>query len=81
VVQGGLVTIPGYHCATDFRLPDRRSVLACLAETFVFAREGIREHSVGKAPIELALHIESVARRHGVQPRPLDLAREAVAVT
>src|SRR2546421_3082796 len=49
VVQGGLVRIPGYRMNTDLRLADRDSALACLAETYLFAKEGIREHSVGQA--------------------------------
>ncbi len=78
VAQGGLVRIPGYWCTADLRLPDRQSALACLAETYVFAKEGIREHGVGKASPELALHIERVAARHGVRTRPLGLSAEAV---
>jgi predicted amino acid dehydrogenase len=73
VAQGGLVNIPGYHLGTDLRLPDRHSVLACLAETYLFAKEGITEHSVGQASPEFAVALEAVAARHGVRVRPLDL--------
>jgi hypothetical protein len=38
----------------DLRLPDRHAALACLTETYLFARDGIREHSVGPASAELA---------------------------
>ena len=37
------------------------------------AREGIREHSVGWPPPELAERLERVALRRGIRPRPLDL--------
>jgi predicted amino acid dehydrogenase len=73
VAQGGLVNIPGFHLSTDLRLPDRHSVLACLAETYLFAREGITEHSVGQASPDFAVELEAVAARHGVRLRPLDL--------
>jgi predicted amino acid dehydrogenase len=73
VVQGGLVNIRGYHSTTDLRLPDRHSVLACLAETYLFAKEGITEHSVGQASVDLAVELEAIAARHGVVTRPLDL--------
>jgi fatty aldehyde-generating acyl-ACP reductase len=73
VAQGGLVNIPGYHLTTDLRLADRHSALACLAETYLFAKEGITEHSVGQASPDLAIELEAVAVRHRVQVRPLDL--------
>jgi len=73
VAQGGLVNIPGYHLTTDLRLPDRYSALACLAETYLFAKEGIREHAVGQASVDFAIELEAAAARHGVRPRPLDL--------
>lgn len=81
VVQGGLVLIPGYQCTADLNLPDRRSTLACLAETYLFARESIREHSVGLATVELAAYLERVAARHGVRPRPLGLDAPLSAAT
>lgn len=76
VVQGGLVRIPGYSCSWDLRLPDPRDSFACLAETYLFAREGIREHSVGPPSVELAHALARAAERHGVRPRPLGLRRE-----
>lgn len=77
VTQAGLVDIPGYSSTTELRLPDRHCTLACLAETYLFAREGIREHSVGHASVELALELEDIAGRYGVGPRALDLGSEA----
>jgi fatty aldehyde-generating acyl-ACP reductase len=74
VAQGGLVRIPGYQCTTDLRLPDRSATLACLAETFLFAREGIREHSVGNASPSLARELERVAPMHGFSAQPLVLS-------
>jgi fatty aldehyde-generating acyl-ACP reductase len=75
-VQGGLVRIPGYSCSWDLRMPDPRDTFACLAETYLFAREGIREHSVGPPSVELARLLDRAAERHGVRPRPLGLMRE-----
>jgi len=74
VVQGGLVQIPLYHSTINFRLPSRRASLACLAETYLFAREGITEHSVGPASVELAVELAGLAARHGIRPWPLELA-------
>lgn len=74
VAQGGLVDIPGYSSTAQLRLPDGQCTLACLAETYLFAREGIREHSVGQASVELAVELEDIADRYGVAPRLLGLA-------
>jgi fatty aldehyde-generating acyl-ACP reductase len=74
VVQGGLVRIPDYWCTYDMRLPDPRCTFACLAEAYLFACEGIREHSVGPASADLAVELELIASRRGVQARPLGLA-------
>jgi len=79
VVQGGLVLIPGYHCALEMRLPDARSALACLTETYLFAKAGITEHSVGQATVALALELEDIAARYGIRTRPLGLGH-AIAV-
>jgi fatty aldehyde-generating acyl-ACP reductase len=88
VAQGGLAEIPGFSTTADLRLPDRHCTLACLAETYLFAREGIHEHSVGHATVELAIELEDIAGRYGVAPRVLGLGRpkgepatERVAVT
>ena len=78
VAQGGLVDIPGYSSTAQLRLPDGRCTLACLAETYLFAREGIREHSVGQASVELAIELEDIADRYGVGPRLLGLAGDNV---
>jgi hypothetical protein len=69
-----LVRIPRYACSQEFFLPDPRDTFACLAETYLFAREGLREHSVGTPSIELAHRLERAARKHGVTPRPLGVA-------
>jgi predicted amino acid dehydrogenase len=73
VVQGGLVQIPRYHSTVDFRLPSRRAALACLAETYLFAREGITEHSVGPASAELAGELLRIAARYDIRAWPLGL--------
>jgi fatty aldehyde-generating acyl-ACP reductase len=73
VVEGGIVRIPQYTCTLDIGLSDPRNTFACLAETYLFAREGIREHSVGRPSAELAHRLERAAQRHGVIPQPLGL--------
>jgi predicted amino acid dehydrogenase len=73
VAEGGLVCIPGYRSSFDLRTADRHATFACLAETYLFACEGITEHSVGQPSVELALELERVAARHGVRARALDL--------
>jgi fatty aldehyde-generating acyl-ACP reductase len=72
VVDGGVVRIPAYSCSYDLDMPDRGDAFACLAETFLFAREGIREHSVGRPTIDAARRMERIAAKHGVVPRPLE---------
>ncbi len=74
VVQGGIVEIPGYRCSYEMNMP-ARGAFACMAETYLFAREGIREHSVGRPGAEFALHLERLARKHGVAPMALDITR------
>ncbi len=77
VVPGGLVRIPGYRTTYDLALGDSAVTFACLAETYLMAREGIRDHSVGPPPVELALRMERIAARHGVTPVPLKLSGDA----
>jgi fatty aldehyde-generating acyl-ACP reductase len=73
VVQGGLVTVPGLSCTVDMRLADGNCTLACLAETYLLAREGIRTHSVGNARPEAARHMLKLAARHGFSARQLGI--------
>lgn len=73
VVEGAIVRIPKYNCTYDFGFSDARDTFACLAETYLYAREGIREHSVGRPTAEVANWLERVANRHGVTARPLEL--------
>jgi predicted amino acid dehydrogenase len=76
VLRGGRARIPSYRSSTDLGSdvppPD---AYACFAETYLFAREGIREHSVGRPTPAQAEEMERIARRHGVHPRPLELER------
>lgn len=74
VVQGGIVRIPRYTCTYDFGLERRDETFACLAETYLFAREGIREHSVGRPGVQLARRLGRLADRHGIVPRSLAFA-------
>jgi predicted amino acid dehydrogenase len=77
VMRGGRVRIPGYHCSYEIGFEDPSETFACLAETYLFAREGISEHSVGAPTPELAERLERAAARHGV--RPIFALPEAVA--
>lgn len=73
VVDGGLVAIPGLQCTYDFGFSRPETTFACLAETYLLAREGRRAHSVGRATPDVARSMEHLARRHGVAPAPLEL--------
>jgi predicted amino acid dehydrogenase len=79
VVAGGVVDIPGHYCALDMRLPDRNCALACLTETYLFAKAGIRKHSVGQATVSLALELEEIAADYGIRNRPLGLQSAVLA--
>jgi len=74
VVEGGIVQVPQFQCAYDFGFSGRHETFACMAETFLFAREGILEHSVGRASPDLARRVERLAAKRGISPRPLGLA-------
>jgi fatty aldehyde-generating acyl-ACP reductase len=73
VVEGGIVRIPGYACTVDLGLADPLHTAACVAETYLFAREGIREHSLGHPDVELARRLERAAQRQGIEVPALDL--------
>jgi fatty aldehyde-generating acyl-ACP reductase len=77
IVEGGIVNIPRYACTYDFGLSRPEDTFACLAETYLFAREGILHHSVGRPRVDFAKRMERVATRHGIRPRSLEL-REGV---
>ncbi|HLJ91490.1 MAG TPA: hypothetical protein VKZ53_32120 [Candidatus Angelobacter sp.] len=79
VVEGGLVRIADYSSTDDFGFSHRTDTFACLAETYLIARSGIREHSVGRCQAEPALRMERLAERFGVCPRPLDFGRRVQA--
>ena len=79
VVHGGIVQIPGYSCARDFRLPRKRLTFACLAETYLLAREGIRQHSVGHPSGGYARDMAALADQHGILPWPLSVDDESAA--
>jgi fatty aldehyde-generating acyl-ACP reductase len=81
VVRGGTVQIPGYSCPWDFRLPTKRHSFACLAETYLLAREGIREHSVGRPSSDYARRIAALADQHGILPCPLTTGRDLATIT
>ena len=69
--RGGRVLIPGYRSSYDFALYEREETYACLAETYLIVREGIREHSVGSPTAAAAERLRRAASRHGVFPAPL----------
>lgn len=71
VVEGGIVRIPGFAATVDFGMPAPGDTAACLAETWLFARRGIREHSVGRPAAETARRFDDACTRLGVVARPL----------
>lgn len=71
VFSGGIVEIPNFHCTYDFRLQGKNRAFACLAETYLFALEGITTHSVGRASSLFAESIEKKAIQRGFKAVPL----------
>lgn len=80
VAEGGIVRIPDYWCTVDLGMVDPADTTACVAEAYLFAREGLREHSVGRPIPDLALRLERAALRHGIHPQPLRPLTDAVPV-
>ena len=78
-VRGARVRIDGYRCTYDFGFERPDETFACLAETYLFVREGIREHSVGSPDPALVARLARAARRHGAAAAPLELERHAPA--
>jgi fatty aldehyde-generating acyl-ACP reductase len=73
VVEGGIVRIPGYACTVDLGMAHPRDTAACVAETYLFAAEGIRTHSLGHPDEDLARRLWRAAVRRGIEVRPLGL--------
>jgi predicted amino acid dehydrogenase len=73
VAEGGIVQVPGYRCTQDFFLDGPEDTFACLAETYLMAVTGLREHSVGQPSAGFARMMSSLASQHGIRPRPLRL--------
>jgi predicted amino acid dehydrogenase len=73
VAEGGIVQMPGYRCTQDFFLDGAEDTFACLAETYLMASTGWREHSVGLPSAEFARMMAALARQHGIHARPLRL--------
>lgn len=71
--EGGIVRIPGFRCTQDFFLDGPEDTFACLAETYLMASTGLREHSVGHARPDFARTMSALATQHGIRPRPLQL--------
>lgn len=75
VVAGGRVRIPAYRTTYELPTGGAAHTFACLAETFLMAREGIREHSVGIPTVEFAMRMRRAAARHGVMASPLEFVK------
>jgi predicted amino acid dehydrogenase len=73
VAQGGIVQLPGYRCTQDFFLGGPEDTFACLAETYLMASTGLREHSVGLPSADFTQTISLLASQHHIRPRPLQL--------
>jgi predicted amino acid dehydrogenase len=76
VVEGGLAHIPGFVSTHDLDTPPG-GTYACLAETYLVAREGIREHWVGATTPERVALVRRIAERRGISTRPLGLEEAA----
>ena len=72
VVEGALVTIDDYATTRDISVSEPGTTFACLAETYLFARAGIREHSVGRPTVGQALRMATLADRFGIAVAPLE---------
>jgi predicted amino acid dehydrogenase len=79
VVEGGLVRIPEYSSTDDFGFSDPTVTFACLAEAYLLARSGSREHSVGRCAAEKAVKMEQLAARFGVEACRLDMQLQKCA--
>lgn len=71
VAEGGIVRIAGYCCTQEFFLDGPEDTFACLAETYLMASSGMREHSVGRPSPDFARMMFSMAIANGIRPRPL----------
>jgi predicted amino acid dehydrogenase len=76
VARGGVVAVPGLAGRIRFGVSTGHT-FACLAETYLLALEGIREHAVGRPSAAYARAIDAVAQRRGVVACPLGLERPA----
>jgi predicted amino acid dehydrogenase len=74
IAEGGLVFIDSYAITGDLAPGVHGATFACLAETFLFARAGIRVHSIGRPEVEQSLRMERLARRNGVAAAALTFA-------
>lgn len=81
VVRGGWALVPGaisshaHEAVMTDGDPTAQpgSAPACMAETYLFAADGLREHAVGAASPELARMLQRIAARRGVKVSPLAL--------
>lgn len=71
ICEGGIVRIPKYSCSADLGFFNPKDTFACLAETYLFARYGIAQHSTGAPPVDLARRLWQLAQRDGIEVRPL----------
>jgi fatty aldehyde-generating acyl-ACP reductase len=71
VCEGGIVRIPNYSCSADLGFSNPKDTFACLAETYLFARYGIAQHSTGAPSVDLAKRLWRLAERDGIAVRPL----------
>lgn len=74
IAEGGVVRIPGYRCTQEFFLETPEETFACLAETYLMASAGLRDHSVGWPSLDFARTMSKLATQYGVRPRPLEAA-------
>jgi predicted amino acid dehydrogenase len=83
-LESGLVRIPGYQTTCDWGFKHPETSFACLAETILFSKEGLADHSVGSPSIDFVQRLARAAEKHGVTARSvateLRTARREVAL-
>jgi fatty aldehyde-generating acyl-ACP reductase len=71
VCAGGVVRVPNLTCTCNFGFCARGETFACLAETYLMARNGLRQHSTGVPSADYAKRLWRLAAREGIEVRPL----------
>jgi len=68
-LESGLVRISGYQTTCDWGFKHPDTSFACLAETILFSKEGLTDHSVGSPSIDFVQRMARTAEKHGMTAR------------